>query len=241
MRQAYNVGNAHRAADSDPYYANVVLLLHCDGADGSTTFADSSGSAHTVTANGVAVDTTDKQFGTGSALLNGGTDRLQISDSTDFDVGLSAEPWTFECWLNLANTSGTNFLFSRGGGFSGWNSVSGWMYVFYLSGPTIYLQYWNGSTFVTGSAASGMSAGTWYYVGLVSDGASIKCYIDGSLKWTISSATIAKPSGTNLIAVGGAANAYAASSFQWQMDEIRLTKGVARDVTSVPTAAFPDS
>jgi len=224
--------------ETDPYFGDVVLLLHCDGDDESTTFIDSSSSSHTITAYGAEVDTADKKFGTGSALLNGGTDRLQITDSTDFDIGLSAEPWTFECWLNPANMSGQKVLFSRGGGTSGWNAVNGWMYAFFLFNGTLYFQYWNGSTFSSGSASSGMSAGTWYYVALVSDGASIKCYIDGSLKFTINAATIVKPSATNLTAVGGAANAQANSSVNGQMDDIRLTKGIARDVTAVPTSPF---
>jgi hypothetical protein len=54
--------------------ANTNLLLHCDGADGSTSFPDSSNAAptHVVTAGGNAeVDTAQKKFGTGSAIFGG--------------------------------------------------------------------------------------------------------------------------------------------------------------------------
>ena len=43
---------------SDPYWSSVVLLLHCDGTNGSTTFTDSSSSNKTATANGNAQITT---------------------------------------------------------------------------------------------------------------------------------------------------------------------------------------
>ena len=42
------------AAGGDPYFANVSLLLHCDGSSGSTTFTDHSSAARTVSPQGNA-------------------------------------------------------------------------------------------------------------------------------------------------------------------------------------------
>ena len=67
--------------------ADTKLLIHADGADGSTSFTDSSASGHTITANGNAqVDTDQKEFGTGSLLCDGTGDYLSIPDHADWDL-----------------------------------------------------------------------------------------------------------------------------------------------------------
>ena len=58
-----------------------LLLLYCNGTDGSQSFPDNGINNHTVTAGGSAqVDTAEKKFGNGSALFNGSTDYLSIPD-----------------------------------------------------------------------------------------------------------------------------------------------------------------
>lgn len=71
----------------DPYWSNVVLLLHCDGANGSTTIVDSSASAKAVTAYGGAqLSTTSPLYGTASASLPSGG-WLQLDGTSDFSFG----------------------------------------------------------------------------------------------------------------------------------------------------------
>lgn len=79
--------------------ANTMLLLHGDGANGGTTFTDSSPtSPHTVTANGNAqTSTAQKKFGTASALFDGAGDYLSIPDNADFN--LSAGEWSIDFWM----------------------------------------------------------------------------------------------------------------------------------------------
>jgi len=72
------------AASTDPNFADVVLLLHMDGANGGTSFTDNSNSAHTVTAVGNAnTNTSVKKFGTASYQGDGAGDYLSFSDSAD--------------------------------------------------------------------------------------------------------------------------------------------------------------
>src|SRR5690606_25450842 len=67
------------AGSGDPYWASVVLLLHMDGADGSTMFIDSSANGLTVTANGNAqIDTAQSKFGGAAALFDGNGDYLAL-------------------------------------------------------------------------------------------------------------------------------------------------------------------
>lgn len=80
--------------------ANTQLLLHCNGTDTSTSFPDSGNTGHTVTANGNAqVDTSFKQFGTGSLLLDGTGDYLSIPDSEDWNMGDGT--FTIDFWVRF--------------------------------------------------------------------------------------------------------------------------------------------
>ena len=68
--------------------ANTDLLLHMDGDDASTTFADDGDTGHTVTAHGNAqIDTSDKVFGTGCGKFDGTDDYLTVPNHADFAMG----------------------------------------------------------------------------------------------------------------------------------------------------------
>ena len=57
----------------DPDFDKVSLLLHCDGADGSTTFNDSSPAAKAVAASGNAKVSAAKSKWGGASLALGGS------------------------------------------------------------------------------------------------------------------------------------------------------------------------
>ena len=60
------------AGPPDPDFANVSLLLHGDGTNGSTTIVDSSSSSKTVTAVGDAqISTAQSKFGGSSIYFDG--------------------------------------------------------------------------------------------------------------------------------------------------------------------------
>jgi len=90
--------------------SNTKLLLAMDGADESTTFTDTGDTVHTVTAEGGAeVDTTYKQIGTGSLLLDGIDSYLSIPDHADFHFGDA--PFTIDfCFRHPGGGSGTVYF-----------------------------------------------------------------------------------------------------------------------------------
>ena len=84
---------------------NDALLLHFDGADGSTTFTDSSLTPKTRTANGDAqIDTADSKFSGASGLFDGTDDYITTPDSADFVLG--SEDFTIDLWFNCNAPSG---------------------------------------------------------------------------------------------------------------------------------------
>ena len=103
-------GNTTPVATGDPYYDSVVLSLHMNGVDASTTFTDSSSTGHTVTAVGNAqIDTgsgTDNpKFGTARGLFDGTGDKLTVPSNTEFEMGTG--DYTLEGWIKTDSTTST--------------------------------------------------------------------------------------------------------------------------------------
>ena len=67
---------------------------------------------------------------TGSVFFDGTGDYLSISDSTDFDLGISNEPFTMELWFYKTAAAGTHCELGllRGGGAAAWNGSNGHQY-----------------------------------------------------------------------------------------------------------------
>lgn len=84
------------------------VLLHFDGADGSTTITDNNrgGSAHIWTANGNAqIDTAQSKFGNSSGLFDGTGDYVTTPDHADFTFGSGA--FTVDFWFRCTAAGGT--------------------------------------------------------------------------------------------------------------------------------------
>lgn len=232
---------------SDPYYANVVLLLHSDGTNGSTTFTDNSPSPKTVTAfDNAQISTSVFKYGTGSAKFDGTGDYLSTPSTTAFDLG---DTYTVEFWVNPTSVTG---------GWSGWlqrgyystfdTSWTGLVFSIRVLDSTIYT-YLYGTTSanqqVIQTAPSVIVAGSWQFYTLVRNGTTAKVYINGVEKGTMSGLNSPAVSARPLV-IGdwdfynaGPAHEY----FNGYIDDIRITKGVARYLADFtpPTAAFPDS
>lgn len=213
----------------DPHFDNVSLLLHMDGADGSTAFVDSSTNGLTPTVNGSAqIDTAQSKFGGASMLLDGSADWIYYANFAGFEL---PGDFTVECFvLWSAITNGGIFHLYPGtppevttGLALGYNGDE---FAFYCGGAP------NFRTFA-------LTAGRWYHVALVRAAGSISMYVDGAkLGDSVTDATNYASSGMNV-------GIYYSSSFalNGHIDEFRLTKGVARYTANFtpPTAAFPNS
>ena len=213
----------------DPSFANVVLLLHCDGTNGSTTFADNSPAAKTVTAfNDAQVSTTSPKFGTGAALFDGNSDYLTAPASSDWAFGTG--DFTVEYWVKANSTGNCNFLGVRATG--GWN-------ILIFSGDL----YWQSSylnTNLYNVSATVINDGSWHHIAHCRSGTSHRMFVDGTqVGSTTTDNTNYNVSGTDLT-IGFSSNY---GSYNGRFDDIRITKGVARYTANFtpPSAPFPDS
>ncbi len=94
----------------------IKLLMHFDGADGSTTFTDSSHEEHgDATVTGTAqVDTSVKKWGTGSLLLNGNGDYITYGDHSDWDIFASAVgDVTVDFWIYPTQKDSWQYIFQH--------------------------------------------------------------------------------------------------------------------------------
>lgn len=224
-------------AATDPNFSSVVFLSGFEGADGSTTMpADESPSAHgSPTAfNGAQLDTAQFKFGASSLLLDGTNDFLILPDSDDWCFGTG--DFTVELWARFSATSGFRGLIGQYvGGNIGW-----WFQT--VSGTSIEFGYsTNGSSVAAFNRSWSPSTNTWYHICAERSGTTMRLYVNGAMLGT---------SGTNSANLFNASRnldigVINGSVFGGWLDEIRITKGVARYASdsgyTVPTAAFPRS
>jgi Concanavalin A-like lectin/glucanases superfamily len=215
--------------------SQTVLCLHADGTDTSTTFTDSSQYTHTVTANGNAqIDTAFQQFGSGSALFDGTGDYLTTPDSADWAFGAGA--FTFDWWVRFNSTSGNQGFFGQ------WAGVGTTSFQLRLDGGTQLSFYpsTDGSTFSTLQFAWTPSTNTWYHVALTRDGSNnVRAFVGGTQIGTTQtySGTMFDSSAQLTIGTGTVAGGEYVNGW---MDEIRISKGVARWTANFtpPTSAY---
>ena len=207
---------------TDPDFASVVLLMHFDGADGSTTFTDNSSSAKTLTAVGNAqLDTAQQRFGTASGLFDGSGDRVTAAASTDFEFG--SGNLTLEFFLRLTGPNNFGIFYTEDGNTSLHFDASRWVW-----------RANNTNVFVTTDTPS---LNTWYHIALVRNGTTTRVYRNAVIVATGTSVNCANTN--SAIRIGGGYQ-----QLNGHIDELRITKGVARYTAAgftVPTAAFPDS
>ena len=223
-----------RSAAFDPYFNNVSLLLHGDGANGSTTFLDSSKNNKTVTRGGLTtISTLRSVFGGSSILFNRNTkDYLLVPNNTDFNF--TDQPFTVEWQMYFTGPMtgfGGHLIDFRG-------SVNGSL-VFYVINGNLY---WVDDN-LSGDNNTGLpiSFNAFAYYAVVRDSSSLKFYKNGALISTFAySKTL--PSGNGLT-IGARYNieSNVSSYADGNIDELRITKGIARDVSIVPTTSFPES
>jgi hypothetical protein len=225
-------------ASNDPFFANVVLLLHADGTSGSTTIVDSSSYARTPSASGVSL-TNVPALGNCSISFSGST-VLRYADAAEFTLGTG--DFTIELFARFSDTGTQRFLFGQGD--SAGSNASASVAIQRTAGNAIRFVAISGSTPVADiTGATAISSATWYYIAAKRSGTTF------SLDVGTSGATILQGTATSAASLNNSANALAvgglgefASSLMWgNIDEVRFTVGAARSTATVPTATFPNA
>jgi len=209
------------------------LLLHMDGADDGIIFTDSSLSPHTITRFDAVTKTGIKQLGTASAYFDGSSDYLTAPNSSDWDFGTG--DFTVDFWFRRFNTTTLNRIISQ---YT--NNDNRW-YVFVGNSSESY------SVGIGGPGNANVlwsnqceNVGQWYHIAIVRDGNDFELFVDGVSKGTeVDSGSIGYSG--QLLHVGvDKYNSIISASTHGYIDELRISKGIARWTTGFtpPTAAY---
>jgi hypothetical protein len=219
-----DTGTAGVLKPTASYDSATKLLIHADAADGSTAFVDAA-TGKTITANGNAqIDTDQARFGAAAALFDGAGDSLTLADHADWDFG--SGNFTVDFWVRFASVSANRCLFMQG---DAWNSNFSWG-VQWVQGTNQLTFYYttDGSTLQSRTFSWVPSANAWYHVAIVRNGDDLKVFVDGSQigsTQNLSGATVFNSSA--VLTIGASISGFSGDHNGW-LDEIRISKGVAR-------------
>ena len=227
------------AGDAD--FDKVSLLLHGDGANGSTTFTDSSAVSKTVTAlGGASVSTAQSKWG-GASISSGNTvgARVQINSHADFNM--VDGDFTVECWAYVVARNASNlesFVARRiTTGYYGF-----WLFIDQATGCPEFSMCNTSLSIFKATSTTTFPLGQWVHLAAVRNGSQITLFVNG-----VQAASTAV-SGTNYgstepVMLFGTSDGDARFKLNGYVDDLRITKGLARYTTNFtpPTEAFPDA
>ena len=238
------------AGDAD--FDKVSLLLHMDGANGSTTFTDSSATPKTVTAVGDAkISTAQGLFGGASGYFDGDGDGLSVANSAALNFGTG--DFTIECWVYIAGNSAPDLDGYRGFAIvSPWGAsdVSGYLLAIAGSSSTTGISNsfdsWSAGNTTAGTfyrAATTVTQGAWHHIAATVQAGVRRLFLDGvQLSATQSNfgagyagfETFGRP-----LCVGGTFHAQYPLRLNGHLRDLRITKGVARYTADFTPPAAP--
>lgn len=208
----------------DPYWKNVVLHLSMDGANAGTTFVEKTGKTVTVAGN-AQTSTAKYRFGGSSALFDGTNDGVKVATDTSFSIGTG--DFTAECWVSAISFTSAPDLISRFDGTS-----NGWALGLVNDG-TVRFSSSAGDNY----SSQVLTAGCWYHLALVRVAGVVKIFCNGTQ--CLSVANPSSFSGASEIAIGCRATG-ATLSLNGYLDDVRITKGVARYTASFTPPSLPN-
>lgn len=203
----------------NPYWDKLVLGLHCDGTNGSTTFTEVKG--NTVTANGNAQISTAQYPAltgkTSSGLLDGAGDYLSIPDSANWDFGTG--DFTVRGRFRFTSHAALQLLI---GNYQ--DTTVGW----YLQrrNDTNTMRFAHGSTTMLDVSWTPTN-NIWYDIELSRAGTSVRFFVDGTQVGSTATSSANVTGSSNPLLVG---SVFAGSYLQFYdgfFSEVEIYKGLA--------------
>jgi hypothetical protein len=200
------------------------------------------------TVGNAQIDTTTKKYGTGSMKFDGTGDYLTVPNNPAFSFGTG--DFTIECWVYIAGNSSPDGGGNRTAGLFSAYAASGVVsrgYTFEIEGNASTtgtgLSFYNNNsgTQISLIATTTISQGTWHHVAVCRSGTTTRLFLNGS---SVASGTLSNQNVNSdyPITIGRLGYASFLQEFNGYIDDLRITKGVARYTSNftAPTSAFPD-
>jgi hypothetical protein len=202
-----------------------------NGSNGSTSFTDSSSNNLAVTVSGNAkISTAQSKYDGASLVLGGGSDRL----TTAFASALGTDDYTIEAWVYLNSNAQTQPLVCIGD--SGQSSGI----VPYVTNTGKFALFGNNSSLLVGTTQT-VSASSWVHLAFAREGGTMRLFVNGVQDGSVSNTS--NYSNASIRVGSELYNGAQGSAFNGYIDDLRVTKGVARYTANFtpPIAPFPDA
>ena len=187
------------------------------------------------TAGGAAISTAQSKFGGSSMAFDGTGDYLIFPSAQTQNFVYGTGNFTIEFWFYMSALAGSGNYYVL---YDGRPSSTSGAYVNLAINNATPESYVNGATVISGSA---LSANTWYHFAYARSGSSTKMFINGSQVGSTYTDTTNYINGANRPVIGTNGFNVPQYSFNGYIDDLRITKGLARYTTTFtpPTQAFP--
>ena len=191
---------------------------------------DATGQNSLVTAGSAQISTTVvPQWGNTSIRFNGSTDYLLFPANPSFALGTG--DFTIEVWVYPMSSTGTQGIMGIGVG-----GTTGDLQFFYnFSGNTnkVTLNCTNGTT---ATSTASVPLNQWTYVAFSRTAGSLRLFINGTLDRTLA---YADNFNKNVVSVGRSYSNLNQEYFNGYIQDLRITRGIGRNITAAPTEEFP--
>ena len=218
----------------DVHFSKVTALFNFDGSDTATTTTglDASNKNLSISyATGDQLSNTQKKFGATSVYV---ADGIELSSSDGFNMGNG--DFTMEAWFYFTDFSQSYALFDQ------WASSGSTRHQIWMgktsAGTAGRLSWYYAGTSVFHSANPAVSTGAWTHIALVRHSGTLKIYINGTADSNTQSHT-GQFGRTAGMAFGDQLSGGASGRAQYYLDDLRITKGLARYTSNftAPTTA----
>lgn len=219
----------------DPYFSNVALLLHLNGANGSTSFPDSSSHSLSIAGSGsAAISTAQSKFNGSSLSLPGGSALYGTTYDSALNLNAPGTSFTVECWAYLTSNGGDPYIVTAN---SSGNSPRWAMQVY--SGR---LAFYSGGGSAPPNGSLSIPLNQWVHLAVSYDASTdvLKTFVGGVQDY--SGAGVLVTGTAAMRAEIGAAYFNNSNFMNGYLAEVRVTKGVSRYSSSFtpPSSPFPD-
>lgn len=223
------------SATPQPAWSNVILLMHMEGSDGGTTFANAKNPASTFTVGaGAYTSTSSKKFGASSLYANSTTAKVRPDD---FSIGVvGSVDFCIEFFMRMSTVASSSH-----GGVYATGASTGSMILSCgssgIAGTDNRFNAWLNSNTLTSTTT--VTDGAWHHIAITRSGTTARLFVDG----------VQEASGTNSVNFNawdtwycGILYGYHYAQIGTFIDEFRITKGEAVYTVNFtpPTAAFPE-
>ena len=181
------------------------------------------------TVGNAQISTSVKKYGTGSMYFDGSGDYLYINKNQPLTLG--SGDFTVECWVYFTSVSGTQVIIDDYD-----SAATGWQ--LWINASVI--KFYSGTANLL-SGTTTLTTGNWYHVAVSRSGSSLKMFLNGAVEASTTS-SVAYTNATNPVLIGGQAAGGPTSYLFGYIDDLRITKGVARYVANFtpPTSQLQD-